>query len=509
VALPTGLPEAFTEPVADPLGDLVSRYARTHGPFTTTEAAAALGLGAAVVEPALAALARSGRVVSGEFRPGASGLEWCDAGVLRLVRRRSLAALRREAEPVEQAELGRFLPSWQGVGGMVRGAAGVLRVVEQLEGAALPVSALETLILPSRVVDYSSAALDELTSAGEVRWCGRGALPGGDGWVSLHLAESAPLTLPPIGDAPDGARHRAILYALAARDAQFFADLLEVLADDDPQAVDRALWDLVWAGLVTNDSLAPMRSAVAGAKSRGSSRTPTPNRYRRGRASAPRVLQRHLTGRWSLLPDRDLDPTRRALLTAELLLDRHGVLTRGAVAAENVPGGFAAMYRVLSALEESGRCRRIYAVAGLGAAQFAAPGAVDRLRAGPDRGSRTVVLAAADPANPYGAALPWPAAQGEQGHRPGRKAGALVVVVDGEAVLYVERGGRSLISFTQANAALALAADALALAVREGALGALTVERADGAGTLAGGAVAQALQRAGFTPTPRGLRLRS
>ncbi len=510
VALPTGLPEAFTEPVADPLGDLVSRYARTHGPFTAIEAAATLGLGSAVVEPALAALARSGRLVSGEFRPGASGLEWCDSGVLRLVRQRSLAALRREAEPVEQAELGRFLPAWQGVGGMVRGAEGVLRVVEQLEGAALPVSALETLILPSRVVDYSPAALDELTSAGEVRWCGRGALPGGDGWVSLHLAESAPLTLPVIGDAPDGARHRAILDALGARDAQFFADLLEVLADDDPQSVDHALWDLVWAGLVTNDSLAPLRSAIAGPKSRGSARTAAaPNRYRRGRAGAPRVLQRHLTGRWSLLPARDLDPTRRGLLTAELLLDRHGVLTRGAVAAESVPGGFAAMYRVLSALEESGRCRRIYAVAGLGAAQFAAPGAVDRLRAGADRSSKTVVLAAADPANPFGAGLPWPAAPAEQGHRPGRKAGALVVVVDGEAVLYVERGGRSLISFTKSETALGLAADALALAVREGALGALTVERADGTGTLAGGVVAQALQRAGFTPTPRGLRLRS
>jgi ATP-dependent helicase Lhr and Lhr-like helicase len=228
-----------------------------------------------------------------------------------------------------------------------------------------------------------------------------------------------------------------------------------------------------------------------------------------------------VAGRWSLLPARDPHPTRRAHAAAEALLDRYGVLTRGSVVAERVPGGFAAVYQVLKAFEESGRCRRGYFVAGLGAAQFGVAGAVDQLRAEPsDASPTTLVLAATDPANPYGAALAWPprsdqVAEEQSGHRPGRKAGALVVLVNGELVLYVERGGRTMLTWSDDLATLQPAVDALALAVREGVLGKLSVERADGEALLRPrnhpegvSPLAAALESAGFHTTPRGLRLR-
>ncbi len=514
--LPVGIPEAFLEPVADPLGDLIARHARSHSPFTAAEVAARLGLGAAVAAAVLARLAAQGRVVSGEFRPGGAGAEWCDAEVLRMLRRRSLAALRREAEPVPQRAFARFLPAWQGVGGKVRGAEGVLSAVEQLDGVAIPASALERLVLPARVAGYTPAQLDELTSAGEVVWCGRGALPGGDGWVSLHLAASAPLTLPPL---PADLDERAVRAALEGGRALFFRGLSDALGSLDDRALTDAVWDLVWAGAVTNDTLAPLRALLSGSRAR---RAPSPSRARYGRPGRSALPSRTggplVAGRWSLLPDRDLDATRRAHTRAEQLLDRYGVVTRGSVVAEESPGGFAAAYRVLSAFEEAGRCRRAYAVEGLGAAQFAAPGAVDRLRAQPASPAAPsgLVLAAADPANPYGAALPWPATPGSPeapsgrraaGHRPGRKAGAVVVLVDGGLVLYVERGGKSLLSFASEAAALAAAAEALAHAVREGALGSLAVERVDGASALSS-PLTEALAASGFRATPRGLRLR-
>lgn len=236
-----------------------------------------------------------------------------------------------------------------------------------------------------------------------------------------------------------------------------------------------------------------------------------------------------MAGRWSLLPELEADATRRAHAAAEGLLERHGVVTRGAVTSERVPGGFAGVYKVLSAFEDSGRCRRGYFVAGLGAAQFGVPGAVDRLRsfsreigdpAEAERGDSkpsAVALAATDPASPFGAALPWPdrlaADDAPSGHRPGRKAGALVVLVDGDLVVYVERGGRTLLTFSDDSGRLAPAMSALASAVRGGALGRLTVERADGTSILAtgerAGALRQALEDAGFVATPRGLRLRA
>jgi ATP-dependent helicase Lhr and Lhr-like helicase len=545
--LPVGVPDAFLEPLRDPLGDVVARYARTHVPFTVASLASRLGLGAAVVGHALARLAGNGRVVEGEFLPGGAGTEWCDAEVLRTLRRRSLAALRKEVEPVPPAALGQFLPTWQHVGGRLRGVDGVLRVVEQLQGAAVPASALESLVLPARVTDYTPAMLDELCAAGEVLWVGHGALPGSDGWLSLHLADTASLTLPDHDPtAVSTPLHESLVAALAGGGAFFFRQLSDAAGASDDRETLAALWDLAWGGYVAGDTLAPVRALVGGGRGSHRPRAAVPRgRYGRGRPAMPvRSGPPSAVGRWSALPARETDPTRRAHTLAETLLDRHGVVIRGAVMSEHAPGGFAAVYRVLAAFEETGRCRRGYFVEGLGAAQFAVPGAVDRLRAmavaaerdlspydrpfhetsyhaggaggGVAATSRALVLAATDPANPFGAALPWPARRTDlegkaPGHRPGRKAGALVVLVDGELAVYVERGGRTLLTWTEHADPLQLAVDALALAVRDGHLGRLTVERADGVGVLArdsASPLGAALESAGFHATPRGLRLR-
>ncbi|GAA1812141.1 ATP-dependent helicase [Planosporangium flavigriseum] len=520
VALPVGLPLAYLEPVADPLGDLVARYARTHGPFTAVACAERFGLGVFVVEQALKRLSAAGRMVAGEFSPAGAGSEWCDAEVLRLLRRRSLAALRREIEPVPPRTLARFLPAWQHVGGNARGIDAVAAAIEQLQGVAVPASALERLVLPARVRDYSPAYLDELCAAGEVVWAGAGSIPGGDGWVSLAFADAAPLVLaPPDPQGPTSPVHETVLDALDGGQALFFrslADRIGGVSDDD---LLTAVWDLVWAGHLANDTLAPLRARLSSGGAHRSRPTAPRSRYRRpGRPSmsslsALRSGPPTAAGRWYRLPERDTDPTRRAATLADALLERHGVVTRGAVTGEGVPGGFAGVYPVLSALEERGAARRGYFVEGLGAAQFALPGAVDRLRAR-DHDAGALVLAATDPANPYGAALPWPervvdAGDGESaGHRPGRKAGALTVLVDGELALYVERGGRTLLSFVDDTDALAAAAKALAEAVHAGALGAMSVERADGEGILSS-PLGDALAAAGFRATPRGLRLRS
>jgi ATP-dependent Lhr-like helicase len=661
VALPVGIPEAFTEPLPDPLGDLVARWARTHGPFAAATVAERYGLGVAVVGMTLQRLAADGRIAEGEFLAGARGTQWCDSGVLRTLRRRCLARLRKEAEPVPPAALGRFLPAWHGIGsGRSRraDAAAVLEAVERLAGAPVPASALETLVLPGRVPGYSPALLDELTSAGEVVWAGAGSVGSGDGWLVLMPAESAPLLLPEPGELTMTPLHGAVLTALGGGGGMFFrmlSDRVAAVLDghpaDDPDLVT-ALWDLTWAGLVTNDTLAPLRVVTAGGTptrrpapprraapaqpgwaaelgDRGARRTgpgggppglggsggaggpgnaggsgaggsrggsypgvfnprPAPRRssgfgggyagaggYGRGtrRAAMPtRTGPPTVSGRWSLLPARhglpEPDPavavadpaavTMRAHALALTLLERHGVVTRGAVAAERIPGGFAAVYPVLRAMEETGQCRRGYFVEGLGGAQFALPGAVDRMRAlagdalaavtspgtppadedffspgsaefgplagpgGPGRGGRAdaagrgeesrraVVLAAADPAQPYGAALAWPARPEETatGHRPGRKAGALTVLSDGELVLYVERGGKTLLSWTEDSAALEPSARALAAAVRDGALGRMTVEKTDGGFAGVDSPLTRALESAGFRHTPRGLRLR-
>ncbi|MGY1714405.1 ATP-dependent helicase [Geodermatophilus sp. SYSU D01106] len=543
-ALPVGVPEAFTEPVADPLGDLVGRYARTHGPFQPTEVATRLGLGVAIVTATLQRLVGTGRLVTGEFRPGGTGQEWCDAEVLRSVRRRSLAKLRQEVEPVPIGTLARFTPSWQSVGSRMRGVDGVLAVVEQLAGALVPASALESLVLPSRVRDYRPAMLDELTSAGEVLWAGAGGLPGGDGWVSLVPADLAPLLLPdPVELPEEGGVGFAVLEQLSAGQAVFFRGLSDLVGATDDTALADVVWDLVWAGLLTNDTLAPLRTRLSGGGTH--KRAPAPprarvdrTRYGRPRLGRPAMPTRTgpptVAGRWSRLPEREPNPTRRTTARAEALLERHGVLTRGAVMAEQVPGGFSAVYPVLRAFEENNRARRGYFVETLGAAQFGTPGSVDRLRAfaTPDRAPEgAVVLAATDPANVYGAALPWPDRTGPSdgesadqvavdvgegtgggkrptGHRAGRKAGALVVLVDGDLVLYVERGGKTLLSWTEDEQTLKEAATALSGAVAAGALGRMVVQKADGASVHQDTPLSSALQAAGFAATPRGLRLR-
>ncbi|MFF4367859.1 ATP-dependent helicase [Streptomyces sp. NPDC001594] len=519
-ALPVGVPEAFTEPVKDPLGDLLARYARTHGPFTTTAAATRFGLGAAVTEGALHRLAAAGRVVQGEFHPAGIGQEWCDAAVLRRLRRRSLAALRRELEPVPPASLATFLPQWQHLGGGLRGIDGLARAVEQLQGAPVPASALERLILPSRVAGYAPTLLDELTTTGEVVWAGAGALPGKDGWISLYLAEAAPLLLPPPHPLELGPLHQAVLEALSGGYGLFFRQLTESVRARHPEATDlelsSVLWDLAWSGRLTNDTLAPLRSLLgsgrtAGATAHRARRTVPRGRYGSLSATVSRTGPPTVSGRWSLLPAPAPEPTQRAHALARTLLDRHGVVTRGAVAAEGVEGGFSAVYRILSAFEDSGQARRGYVVEGLGAAQFAMDGAVDRLRAAEKNPPplAAVVLAAADPANAYGAALPWPEPPGGASHKPGRKAGSLVVLVDGELVLYLERGGKTLLAWPDAgDARLAAATAALVAASRAGTLPDLTVERINAAAALTS-PVGQTLETAGFHATPRGLRLRN
>ena len=525
VPMPLGVSAAFTESVADPLGDLVSRYARSHGPFTTAAVADRFGLGTAVVQIALGRLADARRIVAGEFRPNGSGLEWCDAEVLRRLRRRSLAALRHEVEPVDQQAIGRFLPTWQHVGGKLRGIDGVASVVEQLEGARIPASAWETLILPARVSDYQPGMLDELTNAGEVLWAGAGSLAGNDGWVSLHLAETAQLTLPLPIDVDTTPLQQEILATLGSGGAYFFRQLADAVGSQDDAALVQALWDLVWAGLINNDTFAPVRSLLAGGHTAHRQSRAVPRaRLHRGRSMPrPNLPSRSgpptVSGRWSILPVADESPTRRAHALGETLLERYGVVTRGAVMAESVIGGFSLVYRTLTGFEEMARCRRGYFIEGLGAAQFATGGTIDRLRtfaagvAGPSGADRkaapvAVALAATDPANAYGAALPWPTLPGATTHRPGRKAGALVVLVDGALVLYVERGGKTVVAFETDAEVLAAATLSLAALVTTGRVQKIAVETANGVFVI-GTDVGAALRAAGFTETPKGLRLRA
>ena len=466
----------------------------------------------------LARLAAQGRVLEGEFRPSGSGAEWCDAEVLRSLRRRSLARLRHEVEPVEPVALARFLPAWQNVGGRLRGVDGVVTVIEQLAGCAVPASSLESLVLPSRVADYQPSMLDELTATGEVLWAGHGGLPGSDGWVSLHLADTAHLTLPDHGELEQlRPTTRRSSRRLAGGGAFFFRQLATAVGTSDDKALSAALWDLAWSGRVGNDTLAPLRALTRVGRSAHRVKR-APGRVRPRAAAA--VRRRHCGRRrprspaaGSCCPERETDPTKRAHAVAESLLERHGVVTRGAVMSERTPGGFAATYtralgvrgdRALPArLLRRGARRRPVRYGGRHR-----PAA--HLSCGTDRPEKptALALAATDPANPFGAALPWPPQ--ESGHRPGRKAGAIVVLVDGVLTLYVERGGKTLLTFTEDEEVLAHGIEALGRVVREGALGRLTVEKADGASILGQDSevLRRAMESAGFIATPRGLRLR-
>jgi ATP-dependent helicase Lhr and Lhr-like helicase len=537
-AVPVGVPATFTEEVADPLGELLGRYARTHTPFTTAEAAARFGLGLRVTADVLGRLADDGRLVRGDFvaarevSGGTGGDQWCDADVLRILRRRSLAALRAQVEPVSTVAYARFLPAWHrvacsGPSGQ-SGIDGLVSVIDQLAGVRMPASAIEPLVLASRVRDYSPAMLDELLATGEVTWSGAGSISGSDGWIALHAADSASMTLTAPAEIDFTDTHRAIMETLAGGGAYFFRQLAQGGSETTLKA---ALWELVWAGWVTGDTFAPVRALLGGTGTRKRStpahRARRPPRLSRYSVAHPqhRSTDPTVAGRWSALPTPEPDCTLRAHYQAELLLNRHGVLTKGAVAAEGVPGGFATLYKVLSTFEEAGRCQRGYFVESLGGAQFAVASTVDRLRSYLDdpgcfkdperREYRAVVLAASDPANPYGAALPWPTTSGVSpgpGARPGRKAGALVVLVDGELAWFLERGGRSLLTFTDDPAADQAAAMALADLVSARRVASILVERVDGVPALkphsGPSPVADALLEAGFSRTPRGLRLR-
>jgi len=476
VAIPVGVPEAFLRRTEGALEGLLTRYARTHGPFLTAAPARRWALPESLVRETLEELDAAGTVLHGDFRPGGSEREWCDPDVLRQVKKRSLARLRKEVEPVDGAAYARFLQKWHGVGSRQRGLDRLRDVVAQLEGIPLAASVLEREILAARVADFQPAMIDNLVAAGELAWFGAGRLGQNDGRVVLVRRELLDRFAPAVPE-PASDVQRAILDALARRGAQFFTDLV-VAAGAPHQDVLEGLWDLVWAGAVTNDTFAPVRALSWPRRAGGG-----PSKGRVGR------LPPESAGRWSLVRGVPADETRavmtaRAHARAEGLLERLGIVTREGAVAEDLAGGFSAVYPVLKAMEDAGRVRRGYFVEGLGAAQFALPGAAERLRAErePPEEPATVVLAATDPAQPYGATLPWPREDAEGRKAYQRVPGARVVLVDGWPVLYLDRSHRGVLTFPNAaEASLAAAAQALSGdAVALGAKG-LSIERIDGA----------------------------
>ena len=533
VSAPPGVPQAFLGPAAWALDGLLARFARTHGPFLGGDPARRWGLPPGVVEDALHRLVAAGTLLSGEFRPGGAEREYCDPEVLRLLRRRSLAKLRREVEPVDPVTLARFLPAWQGVAASpsasvspatLRGPNALERlaeVVDQLAGLPIPASVLERDVLPVRVPGYQPRLLDELGAMGEVAWVGRGSLGRDDGRVVLYRPGREllrPTGLPDGVERPSDEIHDKLRAHLRRRGASFYRELFAASGGRADREVLDALWDLVWAGEVTNDTFAPLRALRW-------KRPAKDHRPRMGRLTA--LGPPEATGRWSLagdpiddLPDEAPAVTRteRAHALALALLERHGVVTREAVASEPIEGGFSAVYPVLRAMEEAGRIRRGYFVDGLGAAQFALPGAVDRLRAMRDqpgelageRGRVVQLLAAADPANPYGAALAWPR-RGETDRRPfQRAAGAYVALVDGAAVIYLDRGGTSIQTLPASDdpAALAPALASLRDLVADGRVRELVIARIDGE-PVAGSPLREALMGVGFVAGYRGYALRA
>jgi ATP-dependent helicase Lhr and Lhr-like helicase len=503
-APPGGLPAAFLEDVPDALLRVARRYAATHGPFTVGELRARYGVD---FGPALGELDRGGTLVRGELRPGGSGREWCEAEVLRRIRRASLAVLRKEVEPVDHRSLARFLPSWQNVDRHPASGAGIDRLREALvplQGLALPAEVWERDILPRRVGAYSPTWMDQLCAAGEIVWIGAGAMGRHSGRVALYFREDLPLLGPPPlrggATAPDGPEHELVRSRLT-RGACFFTDLL-VDVDLVPEALQEALWDLAWAGEVTNDAFAPLRAprlTLARAQRdlvRRAGRFSV--RQRRGAAA-------QIQGRWSLtapLLGEGSDPVGRRRAWAELLLERYGVLTREQVLAEGLPGGFSGLYPELSGLETLGIARRGYFVEGLGGAQFALPGAVERLRAQRSDREPPIVLSAVDPAQPFGAALRWP-----EGGKTSRVAGAYVALSDGEPVLYLERGGKGLQTLVggddpRLDAALAALVDR----VKAGQIKRLALERVDGEPAL-GSPLSARLVALGFQEGPRRMTL--
>ena len=507
---PGGLPAAFLEDVPDAMERLVRRWARTHGPFESRELRERYGL---ALEPVLAGLERAGEVVRGELRPGGTAREWCDPEVLRRLRRASLAALREEIEPADQRALARFLPSWQGVDRHPPTGAGIDRLREALvplQGLALPAEVWERDVLPRRIGAYSASWLDQLCASGEVVWVGAGALGRRSGRVALYFRDDAAVLGPPAGARGavefDERAHTAIRTRLA-QGACFFTDLLVDVAGVPSEELQEALWDLVWAGEVTNDAFAPLRSPRAAttgfAQQARAERAARRRRFGTRRAGAQPQIQ----GRWSLaaglFAGGDGDPAGRRRAQAELLLERYGIVTREHVLAEGVAGGFSSLYDSLASLETIGVCQRGYFVEGLGGAQFALPGATERLRAQrDDDAAAPVVLAATDPAQPYGGVLKWPK---REARSPARQAGAHVVLAGAEPVLYVERGGKGLqILVDDDDPRLTPSIEALTAAVERGRLRRLAVEKVNGE-PVVGSAWEEPLLELGFRAGPRKL----
>jgi ATP-dependent Lhr-like helicase len=527
-ALPMGLPRDFTEPVARPLEIIVARYARTHAPFLVSAVVARYGVSGERVTGVLRALETDGRVVLGAFRPDGVEREWCDVEVLRQIRRRSLAALRREVEPVEQEVFARFLPAWHGIAGSDPAASGRLSgqrggpdaladVIQMLQGAAIVASTLETDVLPQRIRGYRAADLDALFASGEVVWVGAGAIGSNDGRVRLFFADQVDDLLPAIErpESPVGGLHDAIRTVLAQRGASFWNGIVAAT----PGATDAerlgALWDLVWAGEITNDTFAPLRALLGGARGGAARRSQRPTSRPRS-MRLTRVGPPAGSGRWSTIERPDVDQpigTAELHAVAQQLLQRHGVLTREAVLAESVRGGFAGVYGVLKVLEERGHVRRGYFIDGLGAAQFALPGAVDRLRGfrdvvdvelHPDEALPPVVLASTDPAQPFGSVLAWP----DNAGRPARSAASVVVVDAGVARAWFDTRSGNLVPLGASTAhSLRTVVVALAALGKDGRVRTVEVRKVNGqpiSDYALRNELAEELRSAGFVEGYRG-----
>ena len=503
---PQGLPHAFLEPVDAALEQLVARYARTHTPLYADQIATRLEVGISPVQHALGTLLQQQRVLEGEFLPGGRGLEWCDTGVMKRIKRRSLARLRKQVEPVEAEAFTRFLTHWQGLTRPRRGLDGLLDVVEQLQGCPLPASVLEADILPARLEAYRTSDLDELCSAGEVVWRGVESIGAHDGRIVVALAEHASL-LPGAEQPLCEPLQQQIIDVLGERGALYFDEIVTQIGGFSQDLLQH-LWELVWRGVVTNDTLAPLRSLWRAAGGESKRRRRGQRRYRSRRTQRRPGTE----GRWSLFETRPaFTPTERQTALASQLVDRYGVVTRQLVTSERIAGGFSGLYPVFRAMEEMGRVRRGYFVAGQGAAQFAAQGADDQLRnKRPDatvspEGPPLLILAACDPATPYGAALPWPEFAGDA--RPHRATGACVVLDEGVLLGHLNRSGNHLITFVEPGTGKwNRLMEALRLVARD--RGAVLLTRLNGV-EIATSPWAPALGECGFVSSTNGFQLRS
>ena len=515
-ALPLGLPEVFTTPVARPLEELVARFARTHAPFHAADIARRFAITEDRALSVLLALESSERVVRGEFRPEGVEREWCDVDVLRMVRRRSLAKLRHEVEPVEQSVLAAFLATWHGIGQSRVGMDALVETVGVLQGAAITASTLETFVLPRRVRGYRASDLDSLCTNGEVVWVGAGAIGSSDGRVRMYFADQLPLLIHGYEspNPPDGEGHNTIRALLAQRGASFWGSIKAALPSHSDAEVLAMLWDLVWAGEVTNDSFAALRAYLAGGKTpRVSNQRRASGRVLKARpARLARVGPPAGAGRWSLVRELVGEPNQNVTTAvmhavATQLLERHGVVTREAVLAEGVVGGFSGVYPILRLMEEKGQVRRGYFVNGLGAAQFAVVGAVDQLRSTRDtfvslahdsERAAPNLLAATDPAQPYGAAIDWPHTEG----RPARVVSAVVILRDGEPLAWFDFRSHNLCTFT--NTDHRAWATAIAEAVKNGELRGAEIRKANGVPVSEISELTEALAAAGFVESYKG-----